>query len=202
MSSSQLTAILVQRGGSTTNQTLMIYCPKWSTISWILCPTCRYKKAIQPSLPRPPPWMVCWVAFPRPANLTCANPGGRASWLLSDGVPRKFSKNDDLWNLFKSCSVNKLAIFLGVHPRLLQNHYPKVFLAASLNGSLADPRRFLDLLFRSPHPPDRGTVLDCGAGIGRAGKHRVGRSVKDTKNGGRRKKMASKWWRWVDWLPI
>jgi hypothetical protein len=70
----------------------------------------------------------------------------------------------------KSFSVNKLAIFLGVHPRLLQNHYPKVFLAASLNGSLADPRRFLDL-FRSPHPPDRGTVLDCGAGIGRAGKH-------------------------------
>ena len=86
------------------------------------------------------------------------------------GTPKIFEK---WWfvKFIKSCSVNKLAICWGYSPRLLQNHYPKVFLAASLNGSLADPRRFLDLLFRSPHPPDRGTVLDCGAGIGRAGKH-------------------------------
>lgn len=35
---------------------------------------------------------------------------------------------------------------------------------------LRESRQFLDLLFRSPHPPDRGTVLDCGAGIGRVSK--------------------------------
>jgi len=35
---------------------------------------------------------------------------------------------------------------------------------------LRESRRFLDLIARGPKPPERSTVLDCGAGIGRVTK--------------------------------